>query len=182
MSRGKVGGEARSRPRSRAWAAHRCGCRRAAWRSARADCGRSRRRVAPRWPLKGSAKLGAGPVLESGMWREAEGSLPARSTKKRLTIRSSSEWKVTTTSRPPGTSRRSAACRAATSSSSSPFTWMRSAWKVRVAGWMRSCGRWRPTAFSTARTSAAVVVIGASLRLATMARAMARERGSSPKV
>ena len=30
--------------------------------------------VAPRWPLKGNAKLGAGPVLASGTWREAEGS------------------------------------------------------------------------------------------------------------
>ena len=34
----------------------------------------------------------------------------ARSLKKRLTMRSSSEWKVTTTRRPPGLSARSAAC------------------------------------------------------------------------
>jgi hypothetical protein len=46
------------------------------------------------------------------------------------------EWNVTTASLPPGFSARSAALRAATSWPSSSFTAMRSAWKVRVAGWL----------------------------------------------
>ena len=64
--------------------------------------------------------------------------LPERSAKKRLTMRSSSEWKVTTTSRPPGFSARSAANSAWASSPSSSLTKMRSAWKTRVAGWILS--------------------------------------------
>ena len=54
-------------------------------------------------------------------------------------MRSSSEWKVTTaTSRPPGLRIRSAAASAVASSPSSSLTKMRSAWNVRVAGWMSS--------------------------------------------
>ena len=57
-------------------------------------------------------------------------------------MRSSSEWKVTTTRRPPGLSTCSAATNPAASSASSSLTKMRSAWNVRVAGWMapgRAC-------------------------------------------
>ncbi len=57
---------------------------------------------------------------------------------------------------------------------------MRSAWNVRVAGWI-SPGRPRPTARSTIATSSAVVRTGDSLRAETIALAMARERRSSPK-
>ena len=63
---------------------------------------------------------------------------------KRLTMRSSSEWKVTTASRPPGFNARSAANSALASSPSSSLTKMRSAWKTRVAGWILSLGL-RPT-------------------------------------
>ena len=52
-------------------------------------------------------------------------------------MRSSSEWNATTTSRPPSRSTASAAASACASSSSSRLMKMRSAWKVRVAGWMR---------------------------------------------
>ena len=59
-------------------------------------------------------------------------------------MRSSSEWNETTTSRPPGLRMRSAAAARAASSPSSSLTKMRSAWNVRVAGWM-SPGRARTT-------------------------------------
>jgi len=52
----------------------------------------------------------AGLSCAIGMWRDPE-ALPDRSEKNFLTIRSSSEWKVTTTNRPPGFSARSAAKR-----------------------------------------------------------------------
>ena len=68
-----------------------------------------------------------------GRWREPD-ALPERSEKNFLTIRSSSEWKVTTTSRPPGLSACSAANSAWASSPSSSLTKTRSAWKTRVAG------------------------------------------------
>src|SRR4051794_26351883 len=57
-----------------------------------------------------------------------------RSARNVLTIRSSSEWKVTTTSRPELFRMRSAAASAPTSSASSSLTKIRSAWNVRVAG------------------------------------------------
>src|SRR5436190_1142912 len=68
-------------------------------------------------------KLGAGraPVC-GGRWREPRSSGVARSLRKRLTSRSSSEWKVTTTRRPPGASTRSAAARPRPSSESSSLT------------------------------------------------------------
>ena len=64
-----------------------------------------------------------------------------RSCRKRFTMRSSSEWNATTTSRPPSRSTASAAPSARASSSSSRLTKMRSAWNVRVAGWMRDAPR-----------------------------------------
>ena len=48
----------------------------------------------------------------SGRWREPFGGGGLRLAKKRLAIRSSSEWKVTTTSRPPAFNRSSAALKA----------------------------------------------------------------------
>eukprot|EP01083_Nonionella_stella_P112943 332737_1 len=48
---------------------------------------------------------------------------------KRFTIRSSSEWKLITASRPPGLSRSTAASRPASRSASSRLMWMRMAWK-----------------------------------------------------
>ncbi len=54
-----------------------------------------------------------------------------------FTMRSSSEWKLITASRPPACSRAAARPRNSSSPSSSPLTQMRSAWKVRVAGSIR---------------------------------------------
>src|SRR5262249_20107371 len=52
-----------------------------------------------------------------------------------LTIRSSSEWKLITASRPPGFSSSTAAGSASSSAVSSSLTAIRSAWKTRFAGW-----------------------------------------------
>ena len=52
----------------------------------------------------------------------------------RFTIRSSSEWKLMTASRPPGRSIEKAEGNAASSEPSSSFTAMRRAWKTRFAG------------------------------------------------
>ncbi len=68
----------------------------------------------------------------------------------------------------------------ATSSPSSSLTKMRSAWNVRVAGWI-SPGRERTTD-ATISASARGVAIGALERALTMARATARECRSSPRV
>ena len=51
-----------------------------------------------------------------------------------LTMRSSSEWKLITTSRPPGCRTCRLASSACSSSSSSALTKIRTAWNVRVAG------------------------------------------------
>ena len=59
----------------------------------------------------------------------------ASSRRKFFTIRSSSEWKEITASRPPGRSIRTAAGSAASSAPSSSLTAIRSAWKTRFAGW-----------------------------------------------
>src|SRR3984957_14014606 len=72
-----------------------------------------------------TAKLGAA-CASSGRWRDPPPAL-ARSPRKFLTMRSSSEWNDTTTSRPPGFNTRSAAASARCSSSSSPLTKIRSA-------------------------------------------------------
>ena len=87
------------------------------------------------WRVR-SSNVG-GSTRVSGACREPRGAVE-RSCRKRFTMRSSSEWKATTTSRPPSRSTASAAASACASSSSSRLTKMRSAWKVRVAGWMRS--------------------------------------------
>ena len=125
--------------------APRCGSPRAALPSAPAD-----------WRTSASPGVTPAPALlnvaarafASGMCREPV-MASARSAMKRLTMRSSSEWNVTTASRPPGFSARSAASNALASSPSSSLTKMRSAWKTRVAGWILSFGarpnvsRWR---------------------------------------
>jgi hypothetical protein len=49
-----------------------------------------------------SWKLDGAPAATGGRWREPPGVRPARSARKFLTMRSSSEWKVTTARRPPG--------------------------------------------------------------------------------
>src|SRR5699024_873844 len=67
--------------------------------------------------------VGTNPVA-SGSRRLAGGGL-ARPAMKRLTIRSSSEWKLITTSRPPGLSAPWAASRPSSRSPSSRLTWMR---------------------------------------------------------
>jgi hypothetical protein len=54
--------------------------------------------------------------------------------KKRLTIRSSSEWKLITASRPPGASSAAMRGNAIDTSASSRFTAIRRAWNVRAAG------------------------------------------------
>ena len=116
-----------------------------------AQLGRAGARIGPRLgapgataPLARSTKVGVGDA-RSGAWREPPLRTAERSARKRLTMRSSSEWKETTTSRPPSPRMRSEAASASASSSSSRLTKMRSAWKVRVAGWMGSVGR-RPIA------------------------------------
>ena len=57
------------------------------------------------------SKVGSSGRRSAGRWREPAGVPPLRSRRKRLTIRSSRLWKVTTASRPPGFSARSAAAR-----------------------------------------------------------------------
>ena len=104
-----------------------------------------------------------------------------RSARNVLTMRSSSEWNETTTSRPPGLSMRSAAASAATSSASSSLTKMRSAWNVRVAGWI-SPGLRAHDARRRCRPARRVVAIGAARRAPDDgARDGARMR-SSPSV
>ncbi len=55
-------------------------------------------------------------------------------TKASLTVRSSSEWKEMTATRPPGRSTRCASARPRASDASSSLTTMRRAWKTRRAG------------------------------------------------
>src|SRR5205807_2109571 len=74
---------------------------------------------------------------------------------------------------------RSAAASPALSSASSSLTNMRSAWNVRVAGWMSRGPR---TTRATMSANAPVVRIGPAARAATIARATARAWRSSPKV
>src|SRR5215468_5048037 len=80
-----------------------------------------------------SARKVAACGILSGIWREPPLS-PLRIATNVLTIRSSSEWNETTTSRPAGFRTRSAAARPPSSSCSSSLTNSRSAWNVRVAG------------------------------------------------
>src|ERR1035437_8308043 len=128
--------------------------------------------------LVSSLNVGAGRI-NSGAGREPARVSPEPA-KNVLTLRSSSEWNATATRRPLGLRMRSAAVSASTSSPSSSLTKMRSAWKVRVAGWI-SPGRKRTTE-PTISASMAVVRIGAWARGLTMAPATLREWRSSPKM
>src|SRR5690606_37689352 len=116
---------------SLAWAAVRLAQRRVAERA------RGLRRISAsdgRIGFATSAKVGSRAAGASGKCRLERGVLPAASRRKRLTMRSSRLCKLTTARRPPALSTRSAALRPCSSSSSSPLTWMRIAWKLRVAG------------------------------------------------
>ena len=101
---------------------HLCASPSAAAPSARADWRRSRPRMARcRGGLSARMQVQGPPVrLACGAMHGAR--LPERSARKRFTMRSSSEWKLTTASRPPGFKMRSAAASARSSSPSSPFT------------------------------------------------------------
>src|ERR1700722_5282274 len=133
----------------------------------------------PFGPLNSSSKLGAAPFAAGGACRETPGVLPERSARKALTMRSSSEWKVTTASRPPAFSTRSAASKPASSSSSSAFTAIRSAWNTFVAGCVLAPRR-PPRTFSTNSARSKVRVKGCSARRRLMAAAMRRPWVSSP--
>ena len=101
---------------------------------------------------------------------------------KRLTMRSSREWKLSTTSRPPGTSRSGVAASPRRSSPSSSLTCTRIAWNVRVAGCTRARTPPPRTAPATMAASRRVVATGMPrLRSATTARAMRRAARSSPR-
>ena len=91
-----------------------------------------------------------------------------------LTIRSSSEWKLMTASRPPGASTSKAPASPRSSWPSSSFTNMRRAWKVRVAGCLP--GSRVRTARETSAASWLVRVIGslAARRPRSLARRGAR--------
>ena len=97
--------------------------------------GRARARIGGASPLRPArpagraepTKVGAAGAGSPGSRREAARPRPERRAKNCLTMRSSSEWNVTTASRPPGFSSRSAATRPRASSPSSSLTAMRRA-------------------------------------------------------
>src|SRR5690606_9826443 len=103
----------------------------AAVRSAARNCAERARGLARhsaslgrRVPRNSGVKVAAAllPGAVGGAWREPPASRPLRSRRNCFTMRSSSEWKVTTASRPPGRSSFSAAARPRSSSPSSSFT------------------------------------------------------------
>ncbi len=104
----------------------------------------------------------------------------ARAARKRLTRRSSSEWKEIAASTPPSRSRRQASGSAPSSWPSSSLTAIRSAWKERLAGWPPPNRAGAGTAAVIASTSWSVVSIGAASRARTIARAIAPAWRSSP--
>lgn len=99
-------------------------------------------------PLSSSASSSSSSLLWKwvrALWRMLRrgGALRSSPLRKRLVMRSSSEWKVRTERRPPGRRRSWAVWSPATSSFSSSFTKIRSAWKVLVATWEGLCRRSR---------------------------------------
>ena len=104
----------------------------------------------------------------------------ARSARKRLTRRSSSEWNEIAARRPSGARTSQASGRAASSWPSSSLTWMRRAWKVRLAGWPPAKRAGAGIAALMTSTSSCVVSIGPSWRARTMARAIGVAYRSSP--
>jgi hypothetical protein len=135
----RVGLAGRSHPRSAAWAVRRCGCRREASPSARAGCVKASSSLAPTWPLKGRSKDWLRPLRHIRHMARARGKLAPARCEEALHDAVFQRMEGHDDEAPAGRSMRSAACSASTSSSSSPFTWMRSAWKVR-GGCVRSCG------------------------------------------
>ena len=118
-------------------------------------------------------------AISTGIRRFAGGALACRCMNC-LTMRSSSEWKLITASRPPGFNRAIAASRPTSRSSSSRLMWMRMAWKVRVAGCAFLSLRGINLAINPA--SWAVRVNGSAARSCTIARAIRRDCFSSPQV
>src|SRR5690606_13204273 len=95
-----------------------------------------------------------------------------------LTWRSSREWKLTTARRPPRARTSSAARRPSARSSSSRLMKMRIPWNARVAGCLCFSRAGLATLITSARS--AVRVNGCSARRLTIARAIRREKRSSP--
>ena len=91
-----------------------------------------------------------------------------------FTSLSSMLWNVMTAMRPPQASSRHAAPTPCSMTPSSSLTAMRSAWKERVAGWMRPRRYAAGTESLMTSTSSSVVLNGASSRRSTTARAMRR--------
>jgi hypothetical protein len=112
-----------------------------------------------------------------GRWRDRAG--PAFSgSKKRLTMRSSSEWKVTTASRPPRVQQP-----LAREQSLDQFVELgvhRDAQRLKGARRRMRVARLAPDGFSTSRASSVVVRMGVAARAATMVWAMRRDLRSSP--
>ena len=102
-------------------------------RGGRAGCARSPRRRARSRGASSSAGLGLAPAGAHRQVGRADAAARAR-TMKRLTRRSSSEWKEIAASTPPSRSRSHASGSAASSWPSSSLTAIRSAWKTRLAG------------------------------------------------
>jgi len=97
-----------------------------------------------------------------------------------LTIRSSSEWKVMTENRPPSLKQSIPEARPRARLFSSSLTAIRSAWKLRVAGWILPWRMGAGMAAAMRAASSSVVSIGAVFLLSTMALAMRRACRSSP--
>ena len=97
-----------------------------------------------------------------------------------LMILSSREWKEITASRPPGLRWSQAASSMGGRASSSPFTAMRMAWKLRLAGCCFSRSAWGGMAARISSTSSAVVSMGELSRAWQIFLAMAGAYRSSP--
>ena len=103
----------------------------------------------------------------------------ARPAKKRLTLRSSSEWKEIAAIRPPMRSVSHAIGSAASIASSSPLTAILSAWNVLRAGWPlpKRAAVGIPALIASTRPE-----VDSSGRRRTISRAIPPEKRSSPSV
>ena len=99
---------------------------------------------------------------------------------KRLTIRSSSEWKLITASRPPGRSIAKADGSAASSEPSSSLTAIRRAWNTRFAGCPSPKRAGAGIAALIVSTRSPVLSNGTSFLRRTIAFAICRAYRSSP--
>src|SRR5712691_1767115 len=104
----------------------------------------------------------------------------SRSRMKRLTIRSSREWKLITASRPPGRSIEKADGRAVSRAPSSSLTAMRSAWNTRLAGCPSPKRAGAGIAALIVSTRSPVLSKGCSFLRRTIAFAIGRAYRSSP--